>query len=148
MNKYTVLLASSHNDGKPLGGEVTGLGRFQGTDTAPTQLNNLFSTIFGFLTIIAGLSFLIYFLIGGLTWITAGGDSKKVDTAKAMMTNGAIGMIIIVATYGVVWIVGEVLGINILDPGATLDTLFNAGGTSSNGGGGGGGNPYPTIEAI
>jgi hypothetical protein len=126
MNKDPKLIAQARD----LGGDVTGLGRFQGTTNAPDKLNSLFTTIFGFLTIIAGLSFLIYFLIGGLTWITAGGDSKKVDTAKAMMTNGAIGMIIIVATYGVVWIVGEVLGIDILNPAATLDTLFNAGNTT------------------
>ncbi len=111
----------------PLFGNIESLGRFQATGTredSPAMLDSLFTTIFGFLTIIAGISFLIFFLIGGLTWITAGGDSKKVDNAKAMMTNGAIGMIIIVATYGVVWIVGEVLGIDILNPGALFESLF------------------------
>lgn len=113
-------------------GTINGIGNFvpveaggaAGRATAE-QLDNIFSTVLGFLTITAGLAFLIYFTIGALNWVTAGGDAKKVDTAKSYMTNGAIGMIIIVASYSIIWIVGEVLGIDILNTGHTVDILFN-----------------------
>jgi hypothetical protein len=49
---------------------------------AETQLERIFTMVFGFFTIIAGLGFFIYFLIGGLKWLTAVGDTQKVDTAK------------------------------------------------------------------
>lgn len=80
----------------------------------------LLSTIVGFLTIVAGLAFLIYFLVGGLSWITGGDDKNKVDAAKKYMTNGAIGMIVIVASYAIVWIVGQVLGLDILNPAKSI----------------------------
>jgi hypothetical protein len=112
-------------------GDLKGIGNFlpgsAGGETGSTtamQVDNIFSTLITFLTIVAGLAFLIYFIIGALNWVTAGGDAKKVDTAKSYMTNGAIGMIIIVASYSIVWIVGSVLGLQILEPGEVIKNLF------------------------
>lgn len=114
-----------------------GMGNFIPTNPseAPSMLNTLFSQIIGFLTITAGLAFLIYFILGALNWVTAGGDTKKVDDAKHYMTNGAIGMIIIVAAYSIIWIVGEVLGFKILDPGNTFNSITGASAGSGAGGG-------------
>ena len=109
---------------KPLGGTLEGLGNFQPESGNPAgQINNIFTMIFGFLTIVGGLAFLIYFSVGGIQWITAGGDQQKVDTAKSYMTNGAVGMIVIAAAYAIVTIVGEVLGFTILDPAGLIDTI-------------------------
>jgi len=33
------------------------------------------------LSVIGGLAFIIYFLLGGLSWLTAGGDKAKVESA-------------------------------------------------------------------
>lgn len=100
-----------------------------GSNGAP-EIESLFSMIIGFLTIVAGLAFLIYFIIGALNWVTAGGDAKKVDTAKSYMTNGGIGMIIIVAAYAIVWIVGTVLGIRILNPAEEIEKINDGSSTT------------------
>ena len=118
-------------------GDISGFGRFNpsesgGAVVATTQVENVFTMIFGFLTIVAGLSFLIYFLIGAINWVTAGGDSKKVDTAKSYMTNGAIGMIAIIASYAIISIVGTVLGFEILNPAQTLINITDSTGAGSN----------------
>lgn len=112
---------------KPLG-DFQGLGGYQPEDLGGAgnlgdsgeKFADLASNIIGFLTIAAGIAFLIYFAIGGLTWITSGGDKGKVDEAKSRMTSGAIGMIVIVSTYAIVWIVSKVLGLDILDPNKVL----------------------------
>ena len=114
----------------------TGLGgMFQGTGNfVPTRIggsagsgsgaiNSLFSTILGFLTIAAGLTFLVFLIIGAFNWITAGGDQNKVDKAKNTLTNSAVGLIVIVSAYSIAWIVGTVLGIEILNPGKVLCSL-------------------------
>jgi len=86
----------------------------------------IISNVLVVLTIVAGLSFLIYFLLGGINWITAGGQKDKVETAKTMMTNGAIGLIIVVLSYSIIWIVGKALGLNILEPASIINSLtFN-----------------------
>jgi cytochrome bd-type quinol oxidase subunit 2 len=87
------------------------------------KITELISNVLGFFTITAGLAFLIYFAIGGLTWITAGGDKGKIDEAKSRMTGGAIGMIVIVSSYAIAWIVGTTLGIDLLNPAEELTKL-------------------------
>lgn len=90
---------------------------------ALTNFNDIISLIIGFLTVIAGLAFLLYFVFGGLQWALAGGDSGKVDSAKKQMTNGAIGLIIVIVAYGVIAVVGTVVGLDILNPGNMLSIL-------------------------
>ena len=108
-----------------LGGTLSGLGYDPGTTigSATTGLNSIISNIVGLLTIIAGITFLIYFTIGGLTWITAGGDTGKIEEAKDRMTGGAIGMIIVVSAWAISWIIGQVLGVNFLNPAESLRKL-------------------------
>ncbi|HUW21519.1 MAG TPA: hypothetical protein VMW41_02505, partial [Candidatus Bathyarchaeia archaeon] len=60
--------------------------------------------------------FVLYFLLGGLQWVTSSGEADKVEKAKKEMTNAAIGMIIVVAAYGIIFVVGRVLGMEILNP--------------------------------
>jgi len=74
-------------------------------------------------TVVAGLSFILYFLLGGLNWITAGGDKGKIEKAKGMMTNGAIGMIVIAVSYAITYIVGKALGIDILNPATIINNI-------------------------
>jgi hypothetical protein len=91
-----------------------------------TALESLISNTLVVLTVIAGLAFVLYFLLGGLNWITAGGDKGKIDKAKGMMTGGATGLIIIVLSYSITWIVSAALGLNILAPGEVIQGLtFN-----------------------
>lgn len=119
-------------DPSPLG-TIQGIGGFIPATPAdsPAMIDTIFSQVIGFLTITAGLAFLIYFIIGAISWVTAGGDAKKVDTAKSFLTNGAIGMIVIVAAYSIIWIVGEVIGLDILNPGDTFKNIIDPNSPSS-----------------
>ncbi|MEI7498463.1 MAG: pilin [Candidatus Falkowbacteria bacterium] len=51
----------------------------------------------GFLGIIA----VVIILMGGFKWMTAGGNEDKVGEAKKLMAAGLIGLIIILAAWGV-----------------------------------------------
>ena len=104
-------------------GPITGVGKFQeaGIATNPsTPFGTLISSLITTVTIVGGLAFLLYFTLGGLKWITAGGDKTKVSEAQTSMTQGAIGLIVIVVSYFVVAIIGAVLSIDILNPFAAL----------------------------
>lgn len=111
------------------GGGIVTPGGYQpgsGIEGSTSAVEKLISNVLVVLTIVAGLSFVIYFLLGGLNWITAGGDKGKIDKAKNMMTNGAIGIIVVAVSYAIVWIVGKALGLDILNPGTIINNLkFN-----------------------
>jgi len=106
-------------------GSLSGLSGFQVLDESnqpKSGFDNLASTIFGFLTLVAGLAFILYFVLGAISWITSGGDQQKLDKAKSQMTSAAVGLIIVVASYIIIGVVSLVLGIEILNPTSFLDS--------------------------
>ena len=105
-------------------GPIKGVGEFQqGGPTAFCQLGKFISTIITTITVVAGLAFILYFMLGGLKWITSSGDKSKAEEAKAELTQGAIGLIIVLVSYFIVGIIGGVVGFDILSP---IKTLFGA----------------------
>lgn len=107
-------------------GGITGIGDFGFEDKVITEeivkarFGNFISTIIATLTVVGGLAFVIFFTMGGLKWITAGGDKTKVQEAQTQMTQGVIGLVAIVAGLFVVGVVGGILGIDFLNPFKTL----------------------------
>jgi hypothetical protein len=79
-----------------------------------TDLGPLITVLISLVLFFAGLLFLAYLLIGGLSWITSGGDPKAVAAARSRITNAFIGLTIVVATYAIILIVEKVFGINIV----------------------------------
>ncbi len=61
----------------------------------------IINVILGFLGIIA----VVIILLGGFKWMTGGGNEDKITEAKGLLTAGFIGLIIILASWGLAtWI--------------------------------------------
>lgn len=88
-----------------------------------TQLSN----IIGFITLLGGLFFVIYFIIAGFEWLRSGGDTSAADKARTRMTNAAIGLLIMVLATALVGIVGGVFGLDVLNPGETFLRIIPTG---------------------
>ncbi len=103
---------------------ITGDSPFQvtATDVGGT-LENFFSVLLGTFTVIGGLAFIIYFLLGALNYLTAQGDQEKVKKAQRYLSNAAIGLVIIVMTWAITGILGLLLGFDILDLAARIGEL-------------------------
>lgn len=52
-----------------------------------------------------GTIFVILLLFGGFKWMTAQGDSKKVEDAKNLISNSVVGIVIILAAYSIAYFV-------------------------------------------
>jgi hypothetical protein len=87
------------------------LGNFGGPGGLAAFIGTLWTTVI----IVAGLAFLVYFLVGGLQWLTSGGDKIALESARGKITNALIGLVIIVSSFAVIKIVEVVLGIDITD---------------------------------
>ena len=79
-------------------------------------LNVYISAIIGSLTIVAGLCLLLYFIMGAFRWVTSGGDAKHLDSAKGQIINALIGFILVVIGWFFVRLIGQILGIDIVNP--------------------------------
>lgn len=48
-----------------------------------------------------GIIFLVLIIFAGFKWMTAGGDEEKITSAKKLLTNSVIGLIIIFAAFAI-----------------------------------------------
>lgn len=84
------------------------------------------SRLIGLITAIGGIVFVFMFLYGAIKWISAGGDSSKVEKARDTMVQGVVGLIIMVGAYGIIGLVGTIVGIDILNPADQIEQIFQA----------------------
>lgn len=96
----------------------------EGVETNPFgQVVNFLSNLIGFLTILGAIFFIVQFMLGAIGWLTAGGDTGKVEKARNQLLNGIIGLVIIVMSYSIVALIGGVLGIKLINLQDTLETI-------------------------
>lgn len=102
----------------PIGSIKPTIGYFPDVATGPKadSLALAISNILGFLTLIAGLAFIFYFIIGAVNWITSAGDPKKLETARAMILHAFIGLIITLIAYPLLSVLSHFLGFNLASP--------------------------------
>ena len=106
-------------------GKIGGLpGGYQGsTAAAPTVFETIATNVVGFLTIAGGFAFIIYTIMAGLTWITAREEAERLSKAKQMFVNAIIGLAIVVSSWAIAGIFGELFGFKILNPASYLDKI-------------------------
>lgn len=90
-----------------------------GSNSNFTPLTNLtaqgiISGAIGLVLLLVALVFFFILVIGGLKWVTSGGDEKKVGAARAQITNALIGLAIVFAAWAIMKLIGIVFGIDIL----------------------------------
>jgi hypothetical protein len=78
-----------------------------------TCIGNLVSNVISVAFIVAAIATFVYLVIGGMNWLTSGGDKAKVDTAQKMITNALIGLAIVAASYAIYTLVLEFFGIDL-----------------------------------
>lgn len=90
-----------------------------GTDVEPgkgfaSDLGKLINGVLGFVMVIAALMVLLYLVLGGIEWITSGGDKGKTESARNKITAAVIGLVILAASYAVLLVVLNFLGFSSL----------------------------------
>lgn len=87
----------------------------------PTQFKNLANIDFGrlvgiavsFTLIVAALAFFFMLILGGVKWITSGGDKGKIEGARSQITAALIGLVIVFAAWAILSIVENFFHVNL-----------------------------------
>jgi hypothetical protein len=74
-------------------------------------LDNLISLTF----IFAALAFFFMFIIGGIQWITSGGDKVAAESARGRITAAIIGLVIVFSVYAILKLIDSILGIDLTE---------------------------------
>lgn len=95
------------------------------------SIGSLASNLWGVAFAIGALAALGFLVLGGITWITGGGEKAKVEEARERITQGMVGLGILAVSWAVALLAQRFLGLSIF------------------GGGGGGGKPnqYPCTSS-
>lgn len=82
---------------------------------ASTDFAGWLARILGFALVIAALLVFMYLIWAGIDWISAGGDSGKVQKARERITGAIIGIIVLASSVGIFMLVQQFLGIKVLE---------------------------------
>lgn len=100
---------------------ITGVeGTYQQTDDPAGTIETILSNVIGFITIVAGLAFILYFIVGGLTWLTARDNQERLEQAKQMITNALVGLMIVVIAWALAGILQTLFGFKFLSPATII----------------------------
>jgi hypothetical protein len=91
------------------------------------SLETYIGDIIGAITILATLFFIVYAFLAAFEWITSGGDSGKVAKAKDRLIWSTLGLILMVAAYMIVGLIGSLVGIDILNPADLINSITPGG---------------------
>lgn len=79
---------------------------------APTYtISALISGLIGFFILIAAVIAFIYLLIGGIQWMSSGGDKAAIETARNRIIQAVIGLIIIASVWAILTLLFPVVGL-------------------------------------
>jgi len=95
----------------------------------PTELQGnldiiqIVRAIIRFILLIAFVLAFIFLLLGGLRWITAGGDEKSVAGARGMITAALIGLVIVLLAFAIIKLVETFFNVTIISGSLSIPTV-------------------------
>jgi len=88
------------------------------------DIGKLISALVGVLLILSALIAFFYLILGGISWITSGGDKAAMETARNKITHAIVGLIIVGAAWAVMILVQNFLGVQIIGGVLNFPTPF------------------------
>jgi len=88
------------------------------------DLGMLISALVGTLLILSAILAFFFLILGGISWITSGGDKAKMEEARNKITHAIVGLIIVGAAWAVMTLVQNFLGFTIIGGTVTLPPAF------------------------
>jgi len=89
---------------------------------ANITVGSIISGAIQLILIVAALIFFFLLIIGGIRWMTAGGDKEKAGAARGQLTAALIGLAIVFAAWAIVQLIEALFGVKIMG-GFTLPSL-------------------------
>jgi heme/copper-type cytochrome/quinol oxidase subunit 2 len=71
------------------------------SDLADASLTEFIGTLISVFISVLGIVLLLLIIYAGFLWMTAGGNTDQVGTAKTIMINSVVGLIILLAAYAI-----------------------------------------------
>jgi hypothetical protein len=97
---------------------LTGREGFQIID----NLGGYVSAIVSLMLTVAALAAFIYLVLGGIKYITAGGDKGKIEEAKTSITHAITGLAIVAASWAIFLVLNYFFGLGMTEGGGSTNS--------------------------
>lgn len=95
----------------------------QGHGGAFWDFSKIISMAIGILTLVAFIWFMFVLITGAIGIIGSGGDPKALESSKKRITNGLIGLVVVIASIFIIDLIGMIFGIEFLDIFTQLECI-------------------------
>jgi hypothetical protein len=82
-----------------------------------TDPGRLISSFVSGAIVFALILVLFYLILGGIQWITSGGDKGKTEAARNKITSAVVGLAIVAAAWAIFTVIGYLFGVDIAGSG-------------------------------
>lgn len=89
------------------------------------KIGDVISAVVGILLLISAILAFLYLIMGGIQWITSGGDKAGMEAARNRITAAIVGLIIVAASWAVMLLIGQFIGFDILKGNVPIPTIPN-----------------------
>lgn len=77
-------------------------------------ISTLVSAAIGIILVVAGVVFFFMLVIGGIRWITSGGDKGQTESARSQITAALIGLVIVFSAWAILTLIRAFFGVDLL----------------------------------
>ena len=88
-----------------------------------TNVLDVVRGIVSFIILVAFVAAFIFLLVGGVRWITAGGDEKAIASARSTITAAIVGLVIVLLAFAIIRVVEIFFVTNIISTGVNIPTV-------------------------
>ncbi len=85
-----------------------------------TDIGKLISSLISVVFIIAGILTFAFLVMGGIEWLTSGGDKTKTEQARNRITAALVGLAIIAASWALMQLISYFFGIDVFGGNITI----------------------------
>lgn len=67
------------------------------------------------LVIVAAVLFFLWLVLGGIKWITSGGDKNKTEEARQQITAALVGLVVVFSAWAIARLIDILFGVDLFD---------------------------------
>ncbi len=87
------------------------------------DFSRFFTGAVAFILLIAFILAFLYLILGGIAWLTSGGDKGNIEAARNKIVAALVGLVIVAATWAIFQLAEGAIGFSILK-GFRIPTLY------------------------
>jgi hypothetical protein len=85
------------------------------SNLSSVTIPSIISALITLILIVAALVFFFMLILGGIKWISSGGDKAQTESARNQITAALIGLVIVFAAWAIITLINTFFGVNILN---------------------------------